>query len=69
VVIKTGESGADATARHVGNFIDCVRSRQRPIADVLIGHRAAQACHLGNLAYLEKRRVRFDPQHERVLSL
>jgi len=69
VVIKTGESGADATTRHVSNFIDCIRSRQRPVADVLVGHRAALACHLGNLAYLEKRRVRFDPQHERVLPL
>ena len=69
VVVKTGESGADATARHVANFLDCVRSRQRPVADVVVGNRAAQACHLGNLAYLEKRRIRFDSQHERVLSL
>src|SRR5579871_5323854 len=28
---------------HVGNFLDCVRSRQRPNGDVLIGHRSAQA--------------------------
>jgi predicted dehydrogenase len=57
----------DITGQHVRNFLDCCRSRKRPNADVYIGHRAAQAALLANQSYLEKRRIRFDPQREEVL--
>jgi hypothetical protein len=57
----------DMTLDHVNNFLDCVRSRKLPNGDVLIGHRSAQASHLGNIAYLEKRRIDFDPQREEIL--
>jgi predicted dehydrogenase len=63
------EESADSTADHVNNFIDCVRSRKLPNADVLIGHRSAQASHLGNIAYLQKRRLKFDPVREEILPL
>ena len=53
---------------HMQNFVDCVRSRKLPNGDVLIGHRSAQASHLGNLAYLQKRRIAFDPAREQMLS-
>ena len=56
-------------SHHVNNFIDCCRTRKLPNADVLIGHRSAQASHLGNIAYLQKRRIRFDPQREEILPL
>jgi predicted dehydrogenase len=54
---------------HVNNFIDCMRSRKHPNGDVYIGHRSAQASHLANIAYVEKRRIRFDPDREEVLPL
>jgi predicted dehydrogenase len=57
----------DMTIDHINNFLDCVRSRKLPNADVLIGHRSAQASHLGNIAYVEKRRIDFDPQREEIL--
>jgi predicted dehydrogenase len=57
----------DITDQHVRNFLDCCRSRKQPNADVYIGHRAAQAALLANQSYLEKRRIRFDPQREEVL--
>jgi predicted dehydrogenase len=57
----------DMTLDHVNNFLDCVRSRKLPNADVLIGHRSAQASHLGNIAYVEKRRIDFDPLREEIL--
>ena len=44
-------------------------SRKRPNGDVWIGHRSAQASHLGNLAYLQKRRIKFDPDREEILPL
>jgi predicted dehydrogenase len=57
----------DITGQHVRNFLDCCRSRKRPNADVYIGHRAAQAALLANQSYMEKRRIRFDPEREEVL--
>ena len=45
------------TFEHVKNFLDCVVSRNKPNGDVLIGHRSAQASHLGNIAYMQKRRL------------
>jgi predicted dehydrogenase len=54
---------------HVANFLDCVRSRKLPNGDVLIGHRSAQSSHLGNIAYVQKRRLDFDPVREEILPL
>jgi hypothetical protein len=54
------------TLDHVNNFLDCVRTRKLPNGDVLIGHRSAQASHLGNIAYVEKRRIDFDPLREEI---
>ncbi|HWB97676.1 MAG TPA: Gfo/Idh/MocA family oxidoreductase [Bryobacteraceae bacterium] len=51
---------------HALNFLECVRSRKLPNGDVLIGHRSAQASHLGNLAYMQKRRIDFDPVREEI---
>jgi len=52
---------------HVTNFLDCLRSRKLPNGDVLVGHRSAQASHLGNIAYMQKRRIDFDPVREEIL--
>jgi len=35
---------------HTGNWVECLRTRQRPICDVEVGHRSATVCHLGNLS-------------------
>jgi predicted dehydrogenase len=42
---------------HVANWLDCMRSRVQPNADAVSGHYSALACHIGNIAYKEKRRV------------
>ncbi len=67
VIVKASET--DMTQDHVNNFLECVRSRKLPNGDVLIGHRSAQASHLGNIAYLQKRRLAFDPIREEILPL
>ncbi len=55
----------DATTAHVRNFLDCVKSREEPVAPVEIGHRSASVCHLGNVAIRLGRNVKWDPQRER----
>jgi len=67
-VIVKAEPG-DMTLDHVNNFLVCVQSRKLPNGDVLIGHRSAQASHLGNIAYVQKRRLAFDPVREEILPL
>lgn len=57
------------TLSHVQNFLDCVKSRKRPNGDVYIGHRSAQASHLGNISYVQRRQLHFDPQREEILPL
>jgi len=61
------EASSDLDLDHVENFLECVRSRKLPNGDVLIGHRSAQASHLGNLSYMQKRRIDFDPVREEIL--
>jgi predicted dehydrogenase len=57
------------TQDHVDNFLECLKTRQRPYGDVLIGHRSAQASHLGNISYEQRRRVDFDIVREEILPL
>ena len=49
---------------HVRNFLDCVRSRRRPVADVEIGYRSVSACHAGVIAYKLGRKVKWDAKLE-----
>jgi predicted dehydrogenase len=66
VIVKAPK---EQTIEHVANFLDCCRSRKLPNGDVWIGHRSAQASHLANIAYLQKRRLKFDPDREEILPL
>ncbi len=53
---------------HTKDFLDCMRSRKKPICDVEIGCRSATVCHLGNLAYWNHRRLRWDPVKEQFIG-
>jgi predicted dehydrogenase len=61
------ECKTDLVAEHVQDFLTSCRSRKLPNGDVALGHRSAQAAHLGNLSYEERRRIHFDPDREIVL--
>lgn len=62
--VATVPASGNMDQDHMQNFLDCMKSRKLPTGDVLIGHRSAQASHLGNIAYIEKRRIQFDPVRE-----
>jgi predicted dehydrogenase len=47
---------------HHRNWLDCIRSRKRPLADVEIGARSVAIVILGNLAYWNHRHLRWDPE-------
>ncbi len=47
-----------------GDFLHCVRARQRPFRDIELAHRTATVCHLGNIAYELNRPLKWDPIRE-----
>ena len=49
---------------HVRNFLDSIKSRQRPIADVEGAHQVATACHLSNISLRVDRKLHWDPVKE-----
>jgi predicted dehydrogenase len=57
-----------ASNDHLQDFLNCMRTRQRPICDVEIGCRSVTVCHLGNLAYWNHRRLTWDPAKERFIG-
>ena len=61
-------SEPEQLTNHVRNFLDCVKSRQRPIADIEDGHRTAVACHLANISLRIGRKVRWDADREQVID-
>ena len=58
----------DSHFDHVRNFLDCVKSRQRPIADIAIGHRSTSVCLLGNVAFRSKERIEWDVKNQKLIS-
>lgn len=55
----------DFNDNHLRNWLDCIKSRARPMADVETGHRSATLCHLGNIARWTGRRLQWDPVREK----
>ncbi len=53
---------------HQADWLHCIRTRQRPIADAEVGHRSATVCHLAVMAYRLGRTLRWDPQAEAFLG-
>jgi predicted dehydrogenase len=49
---------------HMGNFIECARSRRDPICDVETGHRSATECHLANISLRLGRKLGWDAERE-----
>ena len=53
---------------HHADWLDAIRTRKRPVADVEIGCRSVSVCHLGNIAYRLNRPLRWDPAKEEFLG-
>jgi predicted dehydrogenase len=49
---------------HHRNFLDCIKSGRETAAPIEIGHRSATLCHLGNIAMMLKRKLKWDPEKE-----
>src|SRR5262249_27491806 len=61
--------GRPGDAPHQQNFIESIKARSRPTADIAIGHRSATLVHLGNIAHrLGNTTLQFNPAAERFVG-
>ncbi len=50
---------------HYKDFLQAMRNRTKPVADVEIGHRTATVCNIGNIAYELKKPLKWNPGKEK----
>jgi predicted dehydrogenase len=65
-------------AKHVGRtecdgpwqrlFVDCVKQNRQPPLTLEESHRSTVCSHLGNIAYLTRRTIHWDPQREQIIG-
>jgi len=64
-VIGPDEIRLPESKEHHGNWLESIKSRQQPVAPVEVGHRACSTCLLHHMAMKLKRKLYWDPIHER----
>jgi len=50
------------------NLLDCIRSRKLTYYPAEVGHRSGTVCHLGNIAMMLQRKVKWDPKKEKFVN-
>lgn len=58
----------DEMATHGQDFIDSIKSRKLPNADIGIGHLSAMHCHLANIVAKTNRTLKFDAETETIVD-
>ncbi|MGB9687651.1 Gfo/Idh/MocA family protein [Thermogutta sp.] len=53
---------------HLLNWLECIKTREKPVAHEEIGHRSTTLCHLGNIARWVGRTLKWDPVNERFVG-
>ncbi len=61
-------SGSGGDAEHIEDFIACIRSGDRPRADIEEGVKSTLLCHLGNIAHRVGRSIRLDPKTHQIVG-
>jgi predicted dehydrogenase len=60
--------GGKIPANHQENFVECIKTRARPVSDVWSHHKTMCTCHLANIAIRLNETLRWDPQQEQVTN-
>ncbi len=50
---------------HYYDWLSCIKTGEKPICDVEVGHRTATVCNIGNIAYELGRPLQWDPEKEK----
>lgn len=63
------DSGSNDGETHIENFIECIKTRGRPNADLeTVGHPSSLLCHAGNIAWRLGRQLTLDPSSETFIG-
>ena len=63
--IKATDKRVYFSDNHYQDWINCIKKRSKPIADVEIGHRTASVCSAVNIAYELQRPLKWNPKKEK----
>jgi len=63
-----GKQSNNSNDAHWANFLECIKTRQKPISDIETCFRTTAACILGNIALRSKQRVDWDDRAKTVLQ-
>jgi predicted dehydrogenase len=66
--LRPGEVRLIDSRSHKDHFVECIRSRAETVAPCEVGHRSATMGHIGNIAMLLRRPLRWDPGAERFVN-
>lgn len=65
----TGDgSNGDLTASHARNFLDCIKTRETPRADIEVGHRSTSLSNLANISLYFGERLEWDGENEVITN-
>jgi predicted dehydrogenase len=67
-VIGADEKHVYFSDNHYKDFLQAMRNRTKPVADVEIGHRTATVCNIGNIAYQLNRPLQWNPHKEEFVN-
>jgi len=60
--------GAKDYVQHARDFLECIRSRKQPAADIASAHAVATTCHLANISLRTGRKITWDAQNEQIVG-
>ena len=66
VTMKGSDIGLVRSNNHARNFVDCIFTREDPVAPIEAAHRSISIAHLGNIAMRLGREILWDPETEQV---
>jgi len=65
---RPGEIHLYESNDHRGNWLECIRTRRKPICNEKIGARSVTVCHLVNIGYYLRRPLKWDPENWRFIG-
>jgi len=66
--LSSAQRGYEYMMGHHRNFLDCVKTRAKPIAPAEVAHRSTTTCHIANICLRLGRKLTWDPETERFVS-
>ncbi len=64
--IERWEGDGNVARPHIENWLDCIRSRAKPVASLEVGHRTVTICQLANLARERNGPIKWNPDREEL---